>query len=180
MWGKMVCLETLIEDTLSFESMKILIDNDRFHDIEGHFILHTGDVGFRVMTKEASCIFQINPQFVVPARSASIEDKAPIEAKKGTEIQGDGVDSTNEMESNHCLNANRVDVANSKGVAKETPRFEFEVGNSLHSASINSSSKTKTTQFSQNVYSRILLKSRSRFQHPKMYRRTITESPHYL
>ena len=158
MWGKMVCLETLIEDTLSFESMKILIDNDRFHDIEGHFILHTGDVGFRVMIKEASCIFQINPQFVVPTRSASIEDKAPIEAKKKTEIQGDGVDSTDEMESNHWPNANRVDVASSEGVARETPRFEFEVENGLHSAS-NSSSKTKTAQYSQNGYSEEIIKN---------------------
>jgi len=29
MWGKLVCLETSIEDTISFESMRILIGSDR-------------------------------------------------------------------------------------------------------------------------------------------------------
>ena len=111
MWAKMVCLETPIEDIISFESMKILIDGDRFHNIEGHFILHIGDVGFRVVIKEASCKFQINVQFVVLARSTSMENKALIETKKKTEIQGDGVASTEEMESSRWPKANRVDDA---------------------------------------------------------------------
>jgi len=81
LWGKLVCLETPIEDTISFESMKMLIDCVRFHHIEGDIILHLDDAGFRVMVKEASCTFQINPKFVVPANSASMESNDRAGAK---------------------------------------------------------------------------------------------------
>ena len=38
-WGKLLCLETPIEDTISFESMKILIEGSSFQEVMGHIIL---------------------------------------------------------------------------------------------------------------------------------------------
>jgi len=53
LWGKLVCLETPVEDAISFESMKILIDTDRFHGIEGQVVMHTVDAGFLVMIQRS-------------------------------------------------------------------------------------------------------------------------------
>ena len=158
LWGKLVCLETSIKDTLSFESMKILIDTDRFHGIEGQVVLHIGDAGFMIMIKEASCTFQINPQFVIPTRSASTEVKDLTEAMKKSKVQGDGVNSADELVSNHWPNVERMDGANSEGVEREALRFDLEGKDVLHSASINSNSKTKAVQFSQNGYSKEVIK----------------------
>jgi len=127
MWGKIVCLETPIEDTIPFESTKILIDSDKFHDIVGRFILHIGDVGYRILVKEASYTFEINPRCIVPTRSSSMEDKVSNEGVKKSEIHGDDVASIKEMENSRWPNANRVDAASSEGIIRGTPRLEFEV-----------------------------------------------------
>jgi len=63
-------LETSIDDTISFESMRILIDSVGMQKIEGYLILHLGDAGYRVEIKEASCSSQINPQFIIPDGSS--------------------------------------------------------------------------------------------------------------
>ena len=44
-WGKMVCLETPIEEIISFESMKILVESNSFQEVKGHIILQIGDAG---------------------------------------------------------------------------------------------------------------------------------------
>jgi len=75
-------------------------------------------------------------------------------------IHGVDVASNKEMESSHWPNTDRVDVSRSKGVIREALRFKYEVENGQHaeklvnsaSISINSSSKTKTMQLSQNSY----------------------------
>jgi len=75
-------------------------------------------------------------------------------------IHGVDVASNKEMESSHWPNADRVDVSRSEGVIREALRFKYEVENGQHaeklvnsaSISINSSSKTKTMQLSQNSY----------------------------
>jgi len=63
-WGKMICLETPIEDTICFGSMKILIESKTFQNVVGHIILQIGDAGYRITVKEANCSFNINPIFI--------------------------------------------------------------------------------------------------------------------
>ena len=50
----MICLETSIDDTVCFDSMKILIESKSFQDVVGHIVLQIVDVGYRIMVKEAS------------------------------------------------------------------------------------------------------------------------------
>ena len=145
-------LETSIEDTISFESMSILIDNVRMQTIEGHLLLHLGDVGYRVQVKEASCSFQINPQFIVPAGSSPMEVKVPNEDSQNVEVHGIDVAVRDEMGSRHWPKANRLEDATLDGVVRESPNFEFEDGIAQHlqmnkkspSGSSNSSLSTKT------------------------------------
>lgn len=49
-------METPIEETFSFESMRILIDTDILHSIEDGLILSIEDVGYKIMIKEVSCV----------------------------------------------------------------------------------------------------------------------------
>ena len=158
LWGKLVCLETPIEDTVSFESLKLLIDTDRFHDIDGQVVLHIGDAGFLVIIKEASCTFQINPQFVVPANNSSTEVKGSKEAVEKLEVQGGEVDSTGEVAINRSPNAGRMVDFSFEGAARRSPRFELEGNEVQHPVSINSITKTKSVQFSQNGYSEEVIK----------------------
>ena len=65
-WGKMICVETPIDDTIYFDSMKILIESKSFQNVMGHIILQIGDAGYRVMVKEANCSININPVFIAP------------------------------------------------------------------------------------------------------------------
>ena len=92
-WGKLVCLETPIEDVISFESMKILVEGNCFQEVKGHFILQIGDAGYKIMVKEANCSFSINPQFLVPASSSSTGVKVASvgnsEPALHEEVQGD-------------------------------------------------------------------------------------------
>ena len=158
LWSKLVCLETPIEDTVSFESMKFLIDADRFHSIDGQVVLQIRDAGFLFMIKEASCTFQINPQFVIPANSSSTEVKDPKEAIQKLEVQGDDVDPTNEVAINHLPHAGRMVGASSEGADRRSPRVELEGNAVQHPSSINSNTKTKSVQFSQNGYSEEVIK----------------------
>ena len=149
-WGEIVCLETSMEDTISFlNKWRSSFTMEDF--IDGHFIMHIGDVGYRILIKDASCTFHINPQFLVPARSSSMEDKVSNEDNRKIEMHGDDVASNEKMKSSHWPNADRVDDASLEWVIRETPRFESELENSEHvekhwnspSASINLSSNTK-------------------------------------
>ena len=118
----MICLETPIEDTVYFESTKILIESNRFYEVGGHIILHIGDAGYRIMVKELTvCSFVINPQFVVPARSSSMEIKAVIEGNRMPEIHGVNVAPNNEMKSTHWSNSNvPKKTLNSKDIKKDS------------------------------------------------------------
>ena len=62
-------METSIDDTASFDSMKILIESKSFQDVVGHIILQIGDAGYRILVKEASCSININPLFIALERS---------------------------------------------------------------------------------------------------------------
>jgi len=73
-WGKLICLETSIDDTVSFDSMKILIESKSFQDVVGHIILQIGDAGHRILVKEASCSININPLFIAPERSSTVKE----------------------------------------------------------------------------------------------------------
>ena len=84
-------METPIEDTLSFESMKILIESKCLQEVEGHIILQIGDVGYRIFIKEASCSFNINPQFIVSGGSSSMVVKGRNEDQDAPERQDDDV-----------------------------------------------------------------------------------------
>ena len=158
-WGKLICLETPIEDTISFESMKILIESNNFQQVMGHILLQIGDAGYRIMVKEASCSFNINPQFIVPAKSSSIMVKNVNEGNSEPVLHDDGASKEDE-ERNRGSNASRMDSANSAGVARGAPLFEFdgEVGQGAVNGGTSSmikaaSSKTKTAQLSGNGYS---------------------------
>jgi len=150
LWEKLVCLETPIEDTISFESMKILINCVRFHHIEGDISLHLGDAGFRVMVKEASRTFQINPKFVVPVNSASMGSKDRAGAKMKSGLLGNDVALMDDLEGSNWPKENRMDVASSEGVVQETPGLEFEMGNGLQYKNSKSSSKSKAVQVAIN------------------------------
>ena len=162
----MICLETPIEDTICFESMRILIESNRLHEVGGHIILHIGNVGYRIMVKEASCSFVINPQFITSAGSSAMEIKTVNEDSRLPIIHGADVASKGEMANNHWSEADRMVDISSDGVFGESPRFETN-GESGHCAdrtgksdSINASScsKTKTAQLSANGYSKELEK----------------------
>ena len=79
-WGKLICLETPIEDTVSFDSMRILIETASFQEVGGHIILQIRDADYRIWVKEASCSININPMFIAPEscahKSASVREKA--------------------------------------------------------------------------------------------------------
>jgi len=151
-------LETPIEDTVSFKSLKLLIDTDRFHGIDGQVVLHIGDTSFFIIIKEASCTFQINPQFVVPASNSSTKVKGSKEAMEKLEVQGGEVDSTDEVAINRSPNAGRMVDFSFEGDARRSPRFELEGNEVQHPVSINSITKTKSVQLSQNGYSEAVIK----------------------
>jgi len=146
LWGKMVCLETPIEDTISFELMKILIICVKFQHIEGDIVLHIGDAGFRVMVKESSYTFQINPKFMVHGIPSSRGSKECDGAKVKSGVGGDDVALTDDLEGSNWLKGDRVVVASSVGVVQETPDLNFELGNGQQSKCIDSSSKSKADQ----------------------------------
>jgi len=76
-----------VEDTISFESMKILVESNSFQDVMGHIILQIGDAEYRIMVKEA-CSFNINPQFIAPASSSSTVIKTVNEGSNGPAFHG--------------------------------------------------------------------------------------------
>ena len=159
-WGKLVCLETPIEDTVSFESMKILVESNSFQEVMGHLILQIGDAGYRIMVKEASCSFVINPQFIAPESSSSTGVKKVNEASSGPDHHG-AMASKNTGGFIQGVQPSRMASANPDEIARGASLFEFEteVGQCAENvASINSmskaaSSKTKTAQLSGNGYS---------------------------
>ena len=117
-------METPIEDTICFESMRIFIESNRLHEVGGHIILHIGNAGYRIIVKEASCSFVINPQFITSVGSSSMEIKAVNEDSKLLVIHGADVVSTGEMANNHWSEADRMVDIRTDGVFGETPRFE--------------------------------------------------------
>ena len=95
-WGKLICLETPIDETVCFDSMRILIESKSFQEVVGHIILQIGDAGFRIMVKEASCSFNINPMFIAPGSdipnvASSMEEglRQPVTHEEKAAIQGD-------------------------------------------------------------------------------------------
>ena len=72
LWGKLICLESPIDDTVSFDSMRILIETGSLRDAGGHVILQIGDAGYRIRVKEASFSFNINPMFIAPESSTPL------------------------------------------------------------------------------------------------------------
>jgi len=159
-WGKLVCLETPIEDTISFESMKILVESNSFQEVMGHLILQIGDAGYRIMVKEASCSFVINPQFIAPESSSSTGVKKVNEVSSGPDHYGD-MASKNTGGFIQGIQPSRLVCTNPDEVTRGAPLFEFEteVGQcdendaSINSMSKTASSKTKTAQLSGNGYS---------------------------
>ena len=107
-WGKMICLETPIEDTISFESMKILVESNSFQEVMGHIILQIGDAGYRIMVKEANCSFVIKPQFVAPVLSSSV---GVLDVNKGNSVPANHEQSQAvRRNSNSNLNLNPDEV----------------------------------------------------------------------
>ena len=163
-WGKVVCLETPIEDTISFESMRILIDSDRLQTIEGHLLLHLGDAGYRIKVKEASYSFQINPQFIVPDNSSPSEVRATNKASQEVQVLDTDVAVCVDRGTCHWPTTNRLEGANSDGAARASTDFAFadRIAHQLHmnrkSPSRSFESRTKTAQFSQNGFSEEIVK----------------------
>lgn len=62
--GRIVCLGKSIARIHSFDSMKVLIETDRFHTIEADVILSIEDSGYRLKIKEVGS----SPQVIQPAR----------------------------------------------------------------------------------------------------------------
>ena len=157
-WGKLVWLETPIEDTISFKSMRILINSGSTQKIEGHLILHLADAGYRVEIKEASCFIQVNPQFIVPNGSSSMEVKVHNRDTKNAEVHENDVAINDEVVSTHWPKINRLEVDASEEAGREIQNFEIEdvagqhVLRSRNSPSGNSKSSfmTMIAQFSQN------------------------------
>jgi len=138
--------------------MKILIDTDRFHGIEGQVVMHIEDAGFMVMIKEASCTFQINPQFVSPVSDAFEEVKGLSEVVDKPKVHGDDVDAIDDVASIQQGNDGMMVGERSEGAVRVNPCFEVDGMEVQHSTSINSNSRTKTVQFSHNEYSAELIK----------------------
>ena len=47
-WGRLISLDKEVENTVSYEYMRLLIDSDHFDRIQGNILLQIGDIGFRV------------------------------------------------------------------------------------------------------------------------------------
>uniref|UniRef100_A0A7C8ZJ28 Uncharacterized protein n=1 Tax=Opuntia streptacantha TaxID=393608 RepID=A0A7C8ZJ28_OPUST len=73
------------------------------------------------MIKEASCTFQINPQVVIPASDASAKVLVPSEAMNKPEVQGDDVDATDDVGSQHWASGGKLVGHRSEGQL-ERPR----------------------------------------------------------
>ena len=107
-WGELICLETTIDDTICFSSMRILIKSKCFQEVVGHIILQIGDASYRIMVKEASCSINLNPVFITSDsgihnvnRKMEVGPRQPVNHKEEVVLQG---------------NANQVVSANSEGV----------------------------------------------------------------
>jgi len=108
LWGKLICLETLIDETVCFDSLRILIECKSFQEVMGNIILQIGDAGYRIMVKEASCSINLNPMFIAPESGflnvvSCMEEgpRQPLIHEEEATVPGD---------------ANKVVSANSKGV----------------------------------------------------------------
>ena len=122
LWEKLICLESPIDDTVSFDSMRILIETGSLRDARGHVILQIGDAGYRIRVKEASFSFNINPMFIAPESSTPItanvlkeDSRQPVSHNEDAAFKDD---------------ANMMVSANSKGVlpdasSRTTARFSI-------------------------------------------------------
>jgi len=90
--------------------MKILIGNKSFQDV-GHIILQIGDAGYRIMVKETSCSFNINPLFIAPERSSVVK-----EARRQSVIHDDIVAAEDEEGKKVGGDVNRLNSGNSEGI----------------------------------------------------------------
>lgn len=148
-------METPIEETFSFESMRILIDTDRLHSIEDELILSIEDVGYKIMIKEASCV--IAPQIKISTSSSMKIRDSNVEEHQGA------VMATNEdVASSDQPMEVRLEDDIVQEVVKETQLLAVEPVNVRACEdqvdNANDSTKTKMACFSQNSCSEEILK----------------------
>ena len=111
-WEKMICLETPIEDTICFGSMKILIESKTFQNVIGQIILHIGVAGYRITVKEANYSFNINPVFIAPYESTANGTGAVNEGRSPPVIHDAVVASKDDVGLKNGSNVNRRSSAN--------------------------------------------------------------------
>jgi len=110
------------------------------------------------MIKEASCSFQINPQFVGPAYSVSLVSNVRVEAMVKSGVVGDDEANKDDMDNINWSKVNRVDMARLEDEVRETPNFEIQDGNGKRSDSNKSRSKSTSGQASINNCSEGIIK----------------------
>lgn len=192
LWGRMICLERAIDKTESFESMRILIDTGIFKTINGDFVLHMGNSGYRITVKEVGSallqIHQAQPSSACPSKEVTDPNEGVIgfEDLNDTEDSAKGITDSNSKVANTpevdaidleqvatMVNSEEVhkSLSNLKEVvpqeeAHESPTFENKLEANESGGrpednlelSMQSSTKTKTANFSQNGYSEEMFK----------------------
>ena len=117
LWGKMICLETSIEDTIYFDSMKILIVSKSFQNVMGHIVLQIGDAGYNITVREAHCSININPVFTIPNESPPAIVSREVSGGKNQPVIHNDAPASKEVDSLMIgSNGNEFNSANLVGV----------------------------------------------------------------
>jgi len=114
-WGRIICLGESIARTDSFDSMKVLIDTDRFYTIEAYVILSIEDSGYRLKMKEVGPSVQVLQPAHIPCSSPLAEAMDSSHRVVGFEDLDDEVALEDDME---CNNWRRDVIDNVEQVGK--------------------------------------------------------------
>jgi len=160
-WGKLICLAKPILRTESFESMKVLIVTDILRTIHCDLILNIEDLGYRILIREISQAVQAIQTVQTSPSSQSMEAMDSNNGVLGFEDIEDDVAFADMAQDD----SRRLDtVATEDEVVKETEDVsnEDKQANGSPGDSLNSTTRTRTANFSQNGYSEEIFKI---FQH---------------
>ena len=154
-WGKLICLAKPIIRTKSFESMKLFIITDILRTIHCDLILNIEDLGYRILIREIGPAIQAIQTIPTSPSSPSMEAMDSNEGVLGFEdIEDDVASADVAQDDSRRLDTVATEDEDDHKVVKETEEVsnKGKQANGSPGDSLNSTTRTRTTDFSQNGY----------------------------
>ncbi|KAJ8445424.1 hypothetical protein Cgig2_031237 [Carnegiea gigantea] len=166
--GQLITLGKAISRTDSFESMKMLIVTDVFNKIDQDTVLNLGDGDYRLMIREIGTAVQIVHNDYIPFPNTPLENMDSSGDIPGFEDLMASLEADNDMAQSNIRRDDPSMADTKREVAQQTPDKQNSNSNSKMGSvrpilssnkdSIYSIARTKIVSFSQNGYSKELLK----------------------